>query len=384
MAARFNVLSLVGALSVVTAIGACTTQPATALLCDSEIVSGTAAAIYSEAVLVDMFKNGQVVSACSGAVIAPNVVLTAGHCVDGFDGWRVKAPYAKNQTAMASAAETFDYKDENGELVNPLHHDIGLIYLATPITLTTYPILAKNPVANGSRAVNVGRIQDGQLSSVALFVSETIVLRDATNSGFPFDYISEEVIQPGDSGGPVEIPNTTPHQLVAVNSGTGGGTQVLARVDLLYPWIQERIALHGGSGVADAGADGGNDGGMDSGTDASTDGGQDAGAPDAGDAGDAGDATTANDAGQDSGPAEAGKPDAAPEAGKDSSASDASTEGGKKDAGSSSSDGTDPSSDKSPGTSSSGGAKKPPSTAGGSSSGEKPPATDPCGHRLTP
>ena len=37
------------------------------------------------------------------------------------------------------------------------------------------------------------------------------------------------------------------HKIVAVNSGAGGG-EVLARVDLLYTWIQMKIASHGGGG----------------------------------------------------------------------------------------------------------------------------------------
>jgi hypothetical protein len=35
---------------------------------------------------------------------------------------------------------------------------------------------------------------------------------------------------------------------VAVNSGAGGGTEVLARVDLLRDWILGKVAAHGGGG----------------------------------------------------------------------------------------------------------------------------------------
>ena len=183
MAARFTCLSLVGALTLVAALGACNANPPNLLICDSEIVSGAAASSYTEAVFVDMLKNGSVVSACSGALIAPQVVLTAGHCVDGFDGWHVTAPYAGDQTAVATSAETFDWKNEPTDVVNPSHHDIGLVYLSKPIVLTQYPVLAQIPLPSGSRAVNVGRIQHGKFSSDDLFVGQATVLTDATSSG---------------------------------------------------------------------------------------------------------------------------------------------------------------------------------------------------------
>src|SRR5262249_2169214 len=65
------------------------------------IIGGTNASAFPEAVLVDMSRNGKLVAACSGAMIAPKVVLTAGHCVAGFDGWRVTAPFAGKQVAKS-------------------------------------------------------------------------------------------------------------------------------------------------------------------------------------------------------------------------------------------------------------------------------------------
>ena len=216
---------------------------------DSPIIGGSTASAYTESALINMSKSGRVVSACSGSVIAPSVVLTAGHCVAGFDGWSVRTPFAQNQTANASAAETFDWKDNGSEQVDPNAHDIGLVYLASPINLPQYPTLAAQAVPNGSQVVNIGRINNGTLSNSALFVSKPITVQGAANRGFPFDYISAEVIESGDSGGPVELSGTaTPHTIVAVNSGGGSGTQVLARVDLLQSWIAGKIAAHGGGG----------------------------------------------------------------------------------------------------------------------------------------
>jgi hypothetical protein len=214
----------------------------------SPIVGGVAASAYPEAVLIDMYQNGELYAACSGSVIAPQVVLTAGHCVDGTDSWSVTAPFANQQQSTAQSGTTYDWHENGSETVNPNHHDIGLVFLDNPITLDQYPQIANTPLADGAQVLNIGRIQDGQLSNSALFVSQAITVVDGSQDGFPYDYSATDVIEPGDSGGPDEVPGSASHEIVSVNSGAGGG-EVLARVDLLYSWIQQQISAHGGGEV---------------------------------------------------------------------------------------------------------------------------------------
>lgn len=209
------------------------------------IIGGKPATAYKEAVLVDMYQGGQMAAACSGALIAPNVVLTAGHCVHGFDGWKITAPFAGNQTAESSKGLTKDWTNDE-EYVDPNMHDVGLIVLDSSITLAEYPAVANAPVAFGSNIVNIGRIDNGDFSDSALFVSDPHPVSDGANDGFPYDYSADEIIQSGDSGGPVQIPGSSPHTIVAVNSGAGSGSEVLARVDLVYPWIQQVVSDAGG------------------------------------------------------------------------------------------------------------------------------------------
>jgi hypothetical protein len=220
------------------------------------IISGAMASRYPEAALVNMLVGGRQKASCSGAVIAPKVVLTAGHCVFGFDGWAITAPFAGGQKARASAAATYDWEVAS-EYVDPSYHDVGLIFLDRPIRLKRYPTIADTPVSGRQRIVNVGRIQDGRLSNSALYVSKPMRVFDGAASGFPFAYAASEVIQSGDSGGPDLLENS--HTIVAVNSGAGNGTEVLARVDLLSDWIQDQIDAHGGAGPSHG--DGGGGGG---------------------------------------------------------------------------------------------------------------------------
>lgn len=205
------------------------------------IVNGTPATTYLEAALINMPG-----SICSGAVIAPYVALTAGHCVVGGSTFTVTTPFSGNQSAKGKSTWT-DYVD-GGSYVNPNTLDVAVIILDKPINLAFYPPLASAIQANGTSAVNVGRIKNGTASYSQLFVGAAVTLRNAATSGFPKSYITNEIIQPGDSGGPVYVGSGTGRMIVAVNSGAGGGTQVLARVDLAYTKIQQLIAANGGSG----------------------------------------------------------------------------------------------------------------------------------------
>lgn len=223
------------------------------------IQSGTLASKFEEAVVVDILDaKGDLVAGCSGALVAPKVVLTAGHCVHGFSKWHVKAPFAKKQSADAKSALTYDWKVK-GDTVDPKFHDVGLIFLETPIDLATYPALATKEVANGTKVVEVGRVKSGKVSDADLYESAPKAVKDAKSIGYPFDYTSTDVIQPGDSGGPDFVVTKAAHTIVSVNSGGSDpsskqDTEVLARVDLVASWIEKEIASHGGKDTSTSGS----------------------------------------------------------------------------------------------------------------------------------
>lgn len=210
------------------------------------IKGGSVASAYPESVLLNMKQGGQVAYICSAAVIAPRVVLTAGHCVHGIESWEVIAPYANGQTANSSEGVVYDWNTDS-KYVDPNLHDIGLVFLDKDIVLDSYPKLSDSPIASGSKIHNIGRINNGKASYTNLYVSQPISIKSGSSVGFPYSYGAVETIESGDSGGPDVLPGPAPHTIVAVNSGAGGGTEVLARVDLLYSWIQDQIKAHGGA-----------------------------------------------------------------------------------------------------------------------------------------
>ncbi|MEZ4300092.1 MAG: S1 family peptidase [Polyangiaceae bacterium] len=211
---------------------------------EAPIVGGSKATAYPEAALIDMGYGNNIQSACSGALITPRVVLTAGHCIGSFTDFHITLPFANNQKAKGKG-QVLDYTS-NGNYVEPNQHDVGLVVLSTPLSISSYPLVANKAVPDGTKVQNIGRINNGQFSNTALFIGQPISVKDAKSSGFPFDYITSEIIQPGDSGGPVMVAGT--HNIVAVNSGAGGGTQVLAKTDLVASWIKQVVDANGGGG----------------------------------------------------------------------------------------------------------------------------------------
>lgn len=215
------------------------------------------ATAYPEAALVDALVGGQLGAYCSGALIAPSVVLTAGHCVKGRDGlvpdaWRVTLPYAGAVSVTATEAVTYDWETTHGT-VDPHRHDIGLVFLSRPVPLPPgrCPRLATTALDDTTDVVHVGRMRAGQLSTSSLFVGEPVAVSEGRTAGFPLDYSARAVIAQGDSGGPAIVPGSVPHRIVAVASGAlPGRNEVLARVDLLNRegnrWIADQIRAHGG------------------------------------------------------------------------------------------------------------------------------------------
>jgi V8-like Glu-specific endopeptidase len=226
----------------VAACAACSSDiSGTATSVDFEaIIDGTPASAYPEAVYLNIDMSEEGGYACTGALIAPRVVLTAGHCVDGHGVWEV---YAGSAYRRSTDAAVYDWKEEGVELVNPKHHDVALVFLDDAVNLASYPVLSDAKVPDGTEVVNVGRVQNGAVLSSEYQAGATISAADRI--GYPYDYTSAQVIEPGDSGGPVFLKGS--HTLVAVNSGAGSEIQVLARVDLVYDWIEEQVAAHGGA-----------------------------------------------------------------------------------------------------------------------------------------
>jgi hypothetical protein len=185
-------------------------------------------------------RRGDELGQCSGTVVAPNLVLTAGHCAENMQtgvvneasGYRVAtgnvdwaAPEAEKQVSdvvRVIPCPCFDRHTDVG--------DVALLQLVTPTTAPVVPLAASPSGGTGALFAGWGVTYDGQKTPVeGLRWARTVVQAPSSceRQASQFSPASEDcVLDPpgrltgacnGDSGGPL---------LVAEPSAAGGLAQI--------------------------------------------------------------------------------------------------------------------------------------------------------------
>lgn len=217
---------------------------------------------------------------CTGTVIAPTLVLTAGHCVEDIVTGK-KTPVAQYVVVTGSrdirdpalrqvsrVSRTIPYPHFNRFKV---HGDAGLLVLATPTSVPT--IALAGPEDAGLLAANTptwiaGWGLSGPLKKLkrtpvlrrgATFVQRRLYCRNHARAYYPFFNYSSQLctITPpgfsigtchGDSGGPALAfrEDGTPVQIGITSLGAADCDtslpDIFTRIDRIYPWIAEQIA----------------------------------------------------------------------------------------------------------------------------------------------
>jgi hypothetical protein len=196
---------------------------------------------------------------CTGSLIAPDVVLTAGHCIE--DGGSAMIFYTGTGTAqdvfsttpppgmvahpMAAAVAHPDYKPSDEDCPNSTI-DIGLVRLATPITDVT-PLAwvhAEDVTATGTTCdgVGFGLHDEGALETAAQKRTGTERVTGSAKTSIEVT-MGSGIADSGDSGGPLLCGGVIAGATSCHIDGSFPDHQVeqYARVALAAPWIEQQI-----------------------------------------------------------------------------------------------------------------------------------------------
>ena len=193
-------------------------------------------------------------SGCSGALIAPQWIITAGHCFRDANGVRVERPVADSTVATIGRADTTGTGGYDLEVVavrQSTTADVSVAKLASPVRGIKPLKISSNPPelgdvlrltgygsVTGTNPVQETRLRTGQMS--VLTVEDNII---GVEGFAPADNTTP---CPFDSGGPFFIEQRwRAPQLVSVVSNGPSCPHSLkessARVDNLKDWIEDAI-----------------------------------------------------------------------------------------------------------------------------------------------
>jgi secreted trypsin-like serine protease len=217
---------------------------------------------------------------CTGTVISPSLVLTAGHCVEDIETGR-KTPPGQYVVVTGSSdirnSALRQVSRVSRTIINPnfnrfkVHGDAGLLVLATPTTAP--PVALAGPADAALLAPNTptwiagwglsGTLRKLKRTPVlrrgATFVQERLYCRNHARAYYPFFNYSSQLctITPpgfsigtchGDSGGPALAfrEDGTPVQIGITSLGAADCDthlpDIFTRIDRIYPWIAEQVA----------------------------------------------------------------------------------------------------------------------------------------------
>lgn len=194
----------------------------TFLLCvgHAHAIKGTAvheAVDHPEVVLVNsVAPEKQLACSHTGVLIAPTVVLTAAHCVQGFETFEVIAPYAKGRGPQRSAAKAAHVHP--GFRPGLVEDDLAILMLKEPLDVghALPPVHTGNLYPLETKLMVVGRVKNGMISPAQAFESPATLVSFPGNTNLYGGH--PQTVEKGDSGGPVFLTGKE-KKLVGIVSG---------------------------------------------------------------------------------------------------------------------------------------------------------------------
>ena len=230
-----SLLLLPGLASAWIGLTACSASP------DDEAVTGQKTTQASTVSIHIQDNSGNDTGSCLGTVVAPRLVLTAGHCVVNGSTWTVEAGSRKVSAQRAVTT----WKNFLSNLSHPAHTDVALLVLDEDIKLSHYPKIARTGLADGAKVSRFHRTS----ASAATPTSTDASVKGGASLGFRTAYVVDfpkgEYL---DTGGAIVDARTG--DIHGVVSGVGGKTGHLyvSRVDGLAEWINSSVSACGTAG----------------------------------------------------------------------------------------------------------------------------------------
>jgi secreted trypsin-like serine protease len=187
------------------------------------VIGGSADSAHASVVSIVAQVDAASPELCTGTVIAPRVVLTAGHCTIGQDpaGLVVGVgPSAGSPTTQLSVAAVFTYPGYGGTDDLPLGTDLGAVILAEDSGLPSVPLWtgdAANLVGSAVTLVGYGQSSASDLESSGTRREVSLDVRSACSALLSFGDATTNACH-GDSGAPLFV------------SGDGGVQSLVAVV----------------------------------------------------------------------------------------------------------------------------------------------------------
>lgn len=201
---------------------------------------------------------------CSGTVVAPKVVLTAGHCVYEFEAGNftvvsgtVNRLSGGTRSAVTQAIPYPGFKYGCGVVCG---HDAGLLILSSRVTTTPIPMAASPGdaalIAAGNTAYQAGwglTSPNGTEIPESLYWTSTTIQcvgpAECEDPSVPYSIVTGNPGPKGpcegDSGGPLWAESAQgPVEVGLTSRGPAGAcnSTVSTRVDEIEPWIEEHVA----------------------------------------------------------------------------------------------------------------------------------------------
>lgn len=192
--------------------------------------------------------------ACSGALIAPAWIVTAGHCFHDVNDKRISGPPPYTMTVVVGRLKDSDPGGHVAKVVDVRQspvNDLAVVRLSVPVDDVVPLTVADAPPAVGAPLQFAGW---GSLSATALGPSDHLkrgrfTVAAVGNTTLQAESVGTRTVEntpcPEDSGAPffASSDDRTGSLVAVVNSGPPcpqPGREIVARVDVVADWIHEQ------------------------------------------------------------------------------------------------------------------------------------------------